>query len=282
MMDEDESNELFGLLEGAAAAAAAVSAGRGGRSGDDPLSRLLATMQSRRERRAAAALGTTTASSSVNDANAAAAQPVSASDSAVATIPMGSQSLVVSKESMDLCDRLYALMREAEREEYFLRLRVSAWRRLECDALSVSDSVVTQIGSDPASVCSSCAASVALHLLNLWLALFRLQPDQVQLAPDAIQLLCSEEASGDISPGYDCKSSSCARALVEVKRFALKEIALLGTPHASGLVLDALRLRLLATQSVWCSEVLGSIIEAGGPRAFRDLAMEVLECTADL
>jgi hypothetical protein len=59
------------------------------------------------------------------------------------------------------------------------------------------------------------------------------------------------------------------------------EIALRAGPCASGLVLDALRLRLLATQCVRSSEVLASIVEAGGPRQFYDLAVHVLEHTSE-
>jgi hypothetical protein len=300
MMDEDESSELFGLLEGAAAAAAAVSAGRAGgsSSGDDPLSRLLATMQSRRERRAAAATSTS------NDVSASAAAisgtGAASGSSAIATGSGETRQTdsqlppTASKEAMDLCDRLYALMREAERESYLLRLRVSAWRRLGQDALLMNDSAepvsaVVQAAQDLSSVCSSCAAHVALHLLKLWLELFRLRPDQIVVTPDAVQLLCTEDVvevgnTGTTSSYSHNKSSSCALPLAEARRSALQEIALHGTPHASGLVLDALRLRLLASSrnSAWCSEVLGSIIEAGGPREFRDLAMEVLDVTADL
>jgi hypothetical protein len=184
-------------------------------------------------------------------------------------------------------------MREAERESYKLRRRVSAWRRLCRDDLLDKDSgepdwAASQAASDLTYVCSSCAPHVALHLLNLWLALFRLQPDQVVVTPDAVRLLSSEDGVAGGGPNASTsghgRNSSCSRALAEARRTALREIALHGTPRASGLVLEALRLRLLASSrnSAWCSEVLGSIIEAGGPRVFRDLAMEVLDVTADL
>lgn len=269
MMDEGESNELFGLLEGAAAAAAAASSGRG--SGNDPLSRLLATMQNRRERRAAADAG--------GSAAAPAARDVNASPNVLAAGAPGDGSRSAgNKESADICDRLYALMREAEREAYFLRQRVSAWRNLESDALLLGDSETAQ--GPPPRVCSTCAPPVALHLLQLWLLLFKQKPDQVHITSDVIQLLCREDTIGPAGPKDD--KSGTLQELEEAKRQALKEIALRAAPPAPGLVLDALRLRLLATQCVRCSEILASIVEAGGPKPFYDLAVEVLEFTSEV
>jgi hypothetical protein len=271
MMDEGESNELFGLLEGAAAAAAAASSGRG--SGNDPLSRLLATMQNRRERRAAADIGGNAAVPSTRDANA------SPNVSAAGAPPGGGSRSTGTKDSSDICDRLYALMREAEREAYFLRQRVSAWRNLESDTLLLDDSRRSEPHQAPSLVCSSCAPPVALHLLQLWLVLFKQKPDQVQVTGDVIQLLCRDDSHAPSGSKGKCGT---LQELEDVKRQALKEIALRAPPPAPGLVLDALRLRLLATQCVRCSEMLASIVEAGGPRPFYDLAVEVLEFTSEM
>lgn len=271
MMDVGESNELFGLLEGAAAAAAAAGSGR--ESGSDPLSRLLATMQNRRERRIAAGVGGGNAAEpSTRDVNA------SPNVSATGAPGSGSRS-TGTKESVDYCDRLYALMREAEREAYFLRQRVSAWRALESGTLLLGGSCAPEPSPVPTLVCASCAPPVALQLLRLWLVLFKQKPDQVQITSDVIQLLCRDDSPAPSR--QKGKSGGTLQDLEETKREALKAIALQAAPPVSGLVLEALRLRLLATQCVRCSEILGSIVEAGGPRPFYDLAVEVLEFTSE-
>lgn len=304
-MDEEESNEVFGLLEG--------------RSSDDPLSRLLASMQSRRERRTAAAAAS---SSSSGPGSSPAPGSGGATGSAVAATTnqpkdsgagsgSGSTSAAptLTKEVQELCDRLYLLMREAEREAYHLQLRVDAWRRLEsgslieygcddngedmeeereADRLGEDDPNDAHVDRTNAAVhhfeptqCSACSGPVALHLLNLWLALLKLQPDCVEVSHDMIHRLLGLQEPLPHSGGWPAAAAtSLNKGWHDVQVRALTEIAV-HSPHGSSLVLDALRLRLQVSPNPVYSEILGSIIEEGGSDAFVALAHDVLQASFD-
>lgn len=252
MQVEDEDSELFGLLEGSVL-----------RSGDDSLSRLIASVQSRRERRAAVAAASAGGSGSQDRGEGG-----RNTQNARSSSKSGKSKPQLTKESLDICDRLYVLMREAERESYLLEQRIAAWRRLETDSLGQQDSSSEEVtantnGFEP-SHCSACGSTVALQLLTLWLALLETDPDKVAVSQDIVHLLLSEEAP------------IVHKSLQEAKRNAVKVIAL-KSKKGSTLVLEALGLRLRAVDSVACAEILGSIVEDGGPPAFTELAMQILE-----
>lgn len=243
---EDEDSELFGLLEGSVL-----------RSGDDSLSRLIASVQSRRERRAAIAASAARGDAQDHDRG---------NENHEIRSPNKSKPQL-TKESLDICDRLYVLMREAERESHLLEQRITAWRCLETDSLgqqgSAREATLDSLSFEP-SHCSACASTVANRLLTLWLSLLEADPDGVAISKDIIHLLLSDEAS------------IVHKTLQDTKRRALKSIAL-KSKQGSPLVLAALKLRLQALDSVPCAEILASIVEEGGPPTFRELAMEVLE-----
>jgi hypothetical protein len=246
---DDDDSELLGFLEGSGGLARAV-----GLDPSDPLSRLLASVQSRREQRQAtsgregASTATTTRDAGATTLNASAKQ-------------------LSSKEQLEICERLYVLLREAERESFRLNARISAWRRLENDSL-------TSVGSDESmalpqftpSHCGTCAGSLAVHLLVIWVRLFQTDPKSVKITKEMIQMLLLEDGHGP-------------KGLLEWKRAALREIAQKSTTGAP-LILEALRLRLMLGD-VNAAEILGKILETVkvGPFAqqFQDLATEILE-----
>ena len=195
--EESASGLLGGLLE---------SSGRrlAGLDPADPLSRLLVSVQSRRERQNTeeGASGVQHAKMSQNNA----------------------------KEILQESDRLYQLMREAEREAYELERRCIAWRRLEDGCLGETG-IETNGGFEP-SHCSVCSATVALQLLVLWLRIFQLDPDSVVITQEMISLLLNDDPA-----------ILHMKNLQETKRAAVKEIAL-RSKQGSPLVLEALRLRL--------------------------------------
>jgi len=330
-VDDEDSAELFGLLESSALRNA----------GDDSISRLIASVQSRRERRAGAATmaarrgghsgsgvtrgsssgsgllaegsagnssagqasqgrrsaGTTDASASAGAASRDGAPAVAATDGGAGD-SSSKTNHQLTKEALGYCDRLWLLMTEAERESYALRQRISAWRRMETDALKYR---VTSTGRDASaspsssifepSHCSVCSGSMATHLLQLWLCMMEAAPDAVAVSEDLIHRLL---------PTYDDGSAAGSappprKKLEDAKRRAVRSIAM-KSPRGSALVLDALRTRLRVTESIACSEILASIVEdeqrlllrnngggGGGPpptppgkTPFRDLALEVL------
>lgn len=247
---DDDDSELLGFLEGSGGLARAV-----GLDPSDPLSRLLASVQNRREQRQTTSgrEGSSTRASTTRDAGAATSQTASGAK------------LLSSKEHLEICERLHVLLREAERESFQLSARINAWRRLESDSL-------TSVGADESmalpqftpSHCGTCAGSLAVHLLVVWVRLFQTDPKSVMITKEMIHVLLLEDGHGP-------------KGLLEWKRAALREIAQKSTTGAP-LILEALRLRL-TMGDVNAAEILGKILETEGPFAqqFLDLTTEVLE-----
>jgi hypothetical protein len=249
---ETASELLGGLLDGTSSLSRFASL-----DPEDPLSRLLASVQSRRERRETdgeQAAGTVAASGA----------PATGRSSSSGGGGGGS----TSKETLDVCDRLYQLMREAEREAHELEVRCAAWRRLERGNLSETDGGGDTAAFEP-SHCSMCAVTMAANLLVLWLRTFQLDPDAVVIDNDMIALLLNDDPTVHL------------RNLSDTKRSAVKEIAIL-SQQGRPLILEALRLRLILLQDLNVAEIVGKILQAldGDSEAaapFLALAHEALE-----
>jgi hypothetical protein len=249
---ETASELLGGLLDGTSSLSRFASL-----DPEDPLSRLLASVQSRRERR----------ETDEQAAGTAAASGAPATGRSSSNGGGGSN----SKETLDVCDRLYQLMREAEREAHELEVRCAAWRRLERGNLSETDG-----GDDDdataafePSHCSMCAVTMAANLLVLWLRTFQLDPDAVVIDNDLIALLLNDDPTVHL------------RNLSDTKRSAVKEIAIL-SKQGRPLILEALRLRLILLQDLNVAEIVGKILQALGSDSeaaapFMALAQEALE-----
>ena len=108
--DETASELLGGLLDGPGGLARL-----GGIDAGDPLSQLLASVQSRRERREAHEHGQSLTGDTGISGN------------------KKSSHATKTKVAVEECDRLFDLMREAEREAYMLECRCMAWRRLNSE-----------------------------------------------------------------------------------------------------------------------------------------------------
>lgn len=241
---DDTVSVIGGLLDGSSALSRFANLDPG-----DPLSRLLASVQSRRDRR-----------------NTGAAE-ATATLSALGT----SQNRCSQKDTLEVCDRLYGMMREAEREMYELHRRCAAWRQLDMGSLIEDGTTGTQetAPSFEPSHCCVCAVTMTMHLLSLWLCLFELKPDAVELNEEFISLLLN----GD--------PASSLKNITETKHNAIKDIAVYST-QGRPLVLEALRLRLIYLHDPSVAEILGQIMqslrddsEAAAP--FLALAEEALE-----
>ncbi|GKY91414.1 hypothetical protein MPSEU_000113700 [Mayamaea pseudoterrestris] len=241
-LDDDESaDELIGLLESGAI-------GRG--HSEDAVNRLLSTVQSRRLRRATAE-----------------ATAIAGSDPSGA--PNTISASTAAKQRLELCDRLYLLMKEAEREAYLLEKRITAWRKLDTGTLVPRCSGERGVDAPfQPSHCSMCSSHVALHLLQLWLTLFESAPEEIKIDPTMIQMLLTERF-------YTQKNLS------DLKRRVIQSIALLSRNGGPEIILDALRVQLRADpDSSQCTEILSRIIDGGGHEDFAKLSMEVLEASS--
>lgn len=244
--DETASELLGGLLDGSGGFSRLAGLDAG-----DPLSQLLASVQSRRERREA-----------------------DEREHAGGNESCGNKKSMQSnaKEAMEVTDRLFNLMREAEREAYRLESRCIAWRRLNSGRLADLGMEQQQQNYFDPSHCSSCASTIAVQLLVLWLRFFHLNPDGVSIDQEMISLLLSDVATGHL------------RNLQETRKEIVREIAIL-SKQGRPLVLEALRARLNLTQDVNSAEILSKILETiGGDQEaaapFVALAREALEVNA--
>ena len=241
--DDDESaDELICLLESSVA-------GRG--NNDDVVNRLLSSVQNRRQRRADAA---------------------EASSGGGATVGgPGPATLGEAKAKLEMCDRLFVLMKEAERECHLLEARILAWQRLDTGTLMPSDSRAEGQGASfEPSHCSTCSNHIALHLLQLWQTMLETAPETVEINQEMVHLLLME-------------SIPLQRNLVDLKRQVVQSIALRSRTGGSVIVLAALRAHLMADpDSSKCTEILSKIIEGGGSEEFSNLSMEVLEASASM
>jgi hypothetical protein len=249
---DDDDSELFGLLEGTGNLARVA-----GLDPSDPLSRLLASVQNRRDQR-------TAAEGDGSGRQEGEGAPASGDAQAQKSKPQS------NTQDLHLCERLHLLMREAERESYLLLRRILAWRRLEQGTLVEVGSDFTRLSMQfTPSHCSNCAGTLALQFLLLWLRIFQTDPKNVVVTKEMIHSLLQDD-------------TTVSKSLQDCRRDAVKEIALQSESGAP-IVVEALRMRLMASHDVNCAEILGKILEASGEgpssKPFVELAVEILEAT---
>jgi hypothetical protein len=247
---DDAAAEVFGgLLDATYSASVARYS-----DSSDPLIRLLAGVQSRRDRPA-----------EESQRNSSEVAATAATESLERNRPhkkaKRSTCAMADKDTLAICDRLYQLMREAESELFALDRRCAAWRRLNSGGLYASPTVDTDHNRTRAhfepSHCSSCAPTLVIQFYALWLRLFQLNPHDVVVPEEMIQLLFETDPVVVIKQ----YSSSAYTVLLETKRTILQEIAL-HSEQGSALVLDALRVRLTTWPDRNAADILGYILEA--------------------
>ena len=232
---EDADSDILGILN-------AADGGRGDPS--DPLSRLVANIYARGGRDRDESGG----SNSGNNARRASREKP-------------------TKASLEECEKLFQLMREAERECYELQRRLDAWNRLESDALheSVESVPFKQLPLAPTS-CSKCAGPVTLHLLILAMRLFQTEMQAVESVIDKafIRALFLEPPT-------------LQKDLFELKRLAITTVAT-KSEKGAGLILEELRCRLKASDDSAGAGILGKLLENDFPMAdqFCSLATSLL------
>jgi hypothetical protein len=157
-----------------------------------------------------------------------------------------------AKPSASECEKLYQLMREAERECYELRKRLHAWDRLEHDTLPEMPPPTVPESFVPTK-CSRCAGPVTLHLLMVLVRLLqsnKISAARVVITKDLVRSLLVE------SPWIE-------RDLSELKHVALVTMCRM-SDHAAKLVLEELRLRFRAfPNEAGAAAILGKLLESG-------------------
>ena len=235
---------------------------------NDQLRRLLVSVQSRRREvvdessrtRSDSAATTSTAGDELPET-----KPNTLQRTRTATPSTTTTKSTITKDDIELCDKLYHRMCEVECELYELNRRCEAWRRLNNGRLypAISDSELT-IGAwtfEP-SHCSACGPVILVHLLLLWLSLFRRDPSSVVVTTDMIVYLFDNDPSSMAQHQQHRNGTNTHQELLETKHLILREIAL-RSEQGSKLVLEALRLRLVSLlQDQNAVEILGAILEA--------------------
>ena len=247
-MVDDHDSDMLGLIGGSS------DGGAFGFDMPDPLSRLVADIQARVRGSGGAGdleLGGGQGGSSRRRRRAAKSGPGGddadggGGGHAESSGTTGSKDAKSPKEKKEELDELYQQMREAERECYEIRTRLSVWTRLNCDRIA-DIGIKTrgdQVVFTPTS-CRSCSGKVSLSMLLLVISM--LQHSEEAITYDFICSLFEEPQGLD-------------RDLVRYKRLAIVKIAML-SKRGADMVLNELRLRMKAHPDVGCAEILGSIL----------------------
>jgi hypothetical protein len=229
--------------------------------GSDPLSRLVASIQGRQSSRSSVARDVSNGGEGVNPSRS------SASGNDNAQEGTGETTEASSKATTEECDRLYQLMREAERECHELRKRINAWKRLENDALADLGTADSTQSSFSPSECSLCGGPLAKEILLFFMALFESNSEVVQstITQNFVQAL------------FDESVAMMNKGLFDAKRAAIVALAT-KSEIASKLILEHLRVRLKGYRDSASAEIMGKIIAVDSPlgEGFVELAEEIL------
>jgi hypothetical protein len=185
------------------------------------------------------------------------------------------------KSEIEECLKLVMQMKEAGREGWELRRRISAWKCLEsgCLVRQPKISQVVRLLSGDASFafspshCPVCGGSVAQQLLVLWLRLFLVDTSQVRIDRNFLELLVQD----DVAINGNNLSHQC-KGLGECKKDVVVAIATKSEEGAE-MVLEVLKKRLTVSEDIICAEILGKILEVEGfPMAheYSNFAIEIL------
>ncbi|KAI2506062.1 zinc ion binding protein [Fragilaria crotonensis] len=153
-----------------------------------------------------------------------------------------------SKNSAQECEKLYQLMREAERECHELERRLDAWNRLERDCLK-GTILESEVLCSPTK-CSRCAGPVTLHLLLLMVRLVR--SEKIKHIESVI--------TKDFVRALFVEPPSMVKELFELKRLAITTLCL-KSEYAAKLILEELRARLRASSDEVSASILGKLLE---------------------
>lgn len=168
-------------------------------------------------------------------------------------------------ETIDECQRLHGLLREAQQERYELKRRIQAWEMLNEGYLVDTGHPIADDDEISLSHCSVCGPSIAFNLLSLWVHLFVTRPGEVHIDADFVNLLLTDLAL-------------VGKTLSDQMRKSVTEIASKSEDGAR-LVLSQIRRRLLATNDPVSAEILGKIMAVEGhflSHEYATLAMELL------
>ena len=171
-----------------------------------------------------------------------------------------------SKTSLQECEKLYQLMREAERECYELKRRLDSWDCLERDCLK-APSFDSKESFAPTK-CSRCAGPLTFHLLLLMLRL--VQSDKVE---DIMSVINKEFVHA-----LFLEAPQMPKDLLDLKGLAITTFCM-KSEHAAKLILEEIRSRLRASNDEAAASILGKLLEHDFPLSaqFLALATETLD-----
>lgn len=247
------------------------------------LSRIVASIQNRSRGGPATATGTSNSSSNGgndkssrgknNDVQANSGSSGKASGSGAGANSKGKP--ISGKALMEECTSLQQQMKEADRECYELEKTISAWKRLNEDALSNLGALSLPSSAYVPTSCHSCGVSVALQFMALLLCL--LQTDMKQ-AESSLTREFVNHLFFDLVRNEDQGDANTWKELEDLKRTTIIFIAV-QSQRGGAFVLEELRLRLKVGHDAKCAKILGMLIEKDFPHSekFIQLAMNVLD-----
>jgi hypothetical protein len=170
-----------------------------------------------------------------------------------------------AKETLEECQRLHSLMREAQHERHELKRRIQAWEMMNEGRLVDTGRPIVEDDEIDTCQCSVCGPAVAFNLLTLWAQLFAARPELVRVDVDFINFLLTD-------------SVHVGKALSDRMLDTVTEIAA-KSEEGARLVLSQIRRRLLATNDPVSAEILGKVMTIDGhfmADEFAELAIDRL------
>jgi hypothetical protein len=173
-----------------------------------------------------------------------------------------------TKTSIQECEKLYQLMREAERECYELKRRLDAWDCLERDSLK-APSFESKESFAPTK-CTRCAGPLTFHFLLLMLRL--VQANKVE---DIMSVINKEFVHA-----LFLEAPQMPKDLFDLKGLAITTFCV-KSQRAAKLILEEIRSRLSASNDEAAAAILGKLLEHDFPLSeqFLALATETLDST---
>ncbi len=175
---------------------------------------------------------------------------------------------MLSKKSLQQCEKLYRQMKELEKDIFEFKRRIMAWKRLNNDALAEYGGEIINVNRTfGISHCSRCSPIILQHLLEFIYVLVR-ERDVELLKSTLSKEFISSLFDGDFDSNTNIHNLNKSIIIALAKRSSL----------ASEMIFGELKSRLQGSQNVVCANILGELTAANvlGHVKFVELSMQLL------
>lgn len=176
---------------------------------------------------------------------------------------------MLSKKSLQQCEKLYRQMKELEKDIFEFKRRIVAWKRLNNDALAEYGGEINN-GNHTFGIsrCSRCSPIILQHLLEFIYVLVRERDVELSKSTLSKEFISSLFDEDDFDSTTNIHNLNKSIIIALAKRSSL----------ASEMIFGELQRRLQGSQSVICANILGELTAANvlGHVKFVELSMQLL------